>query len=474
MQKLKTSQQQLIGLILSVALLWPMPTPEGLSVQAYHMFLLFLATIIAAILRPMPMGAVSLLGLLGCLITKTISIEDGLAAFGQKTVWLVVFAFLVSKGFAKTGLGKRIAYIFLGKFGKSSMGLGYSLVFTDFLFAPFVPSNTARGGGILFPIVQSICNEVGSRVEDKTQHKMGSFLMALSFQANTLTSALFLTSMAANPLILNIVLDFKLTSWNPTWMNWFLLAIVPGIINLLLLPQVVFRLQKPSMDKTPQIIPFAKEKLRQMGPMSYSEKVMGITFIILLFLWILGSNFGIDATTATLVGLVILLVTDVLTWEDILSEKSAYDSMIWLAILLTMASALNSLGGIAWFSHTMKTSLMGVPPLLGISLLALLYYFSHYLFASMTAHISSLFAAFVAVALTLFPNNPMAVWPFIISSNLCGGLTHYGTGSAPVFYGANYLSLKEWWRVGFFVAIFNICLWVIVGLPWWKFLMSGI
>jgi di/tricarboxylate transporter len=68
--------------------------------------------------------------------------------------WLIAIAFWLSKGFIKSGLGNRIAYSIVSLFGKTTLGLTYSLVMAEALLAPAIPSVAARAGGIFFPLAQ--------------------------------------------------------------------------------------------------------------------------------------------------------------------------------------------------------------------------------------------------------------------------------------------------------------------------------
>jgi divalent anion:Na+ symporter, DASS family len=84
--------------------------------------------------------------------------------------------------------------------GRRTLGLGYGLIATDLVLAPAIPSNTARAGGIVFPLVRASAKAFGSEPDDGTAHKIGAFLVQAAFQGNVITSAMFLTAMAANPL----------------------------------------------------------------------------------------------------------------------------------------------------------------------------------------------------------------------------------------------------------------------------------
>lgn len=448
--------------------LWFVPPPAGLDVKAWHLFAIFVATIIGFIVKPLPMGAVAIMGMTATALTKTLAINETLSGFANKTIWLIVIAFFISRGFIKTGLGARISYWFVNKFGKKTLGLSYALLVSDLVLAPAIPSNTARGGGIIFPIIRSLCETYGSKPDDGTARKIGSYLIKTGFQGNLITSAMFMTAMAANPLIVTLAKD--VANLEITWTGWFIAALVPGLVSLLVIPYVIYKVYPPEIKETPDASKMAAEKLKEMGPLKTSEKFMLLVFILILVLWIFGKKLGIHSTTTALVGLSVLLLTEVLTWEDIKNEKGAWDTLVWFAALVMMATYLNKLGMVPWFSETMKNTVGGMSWIVAVIVLAAVYFYSHYFFASMTAHISAMYSAFLAVMIAVGAPPMLAALVLAFFSNLFASTTHYGTGPAPVFFGSGYVPQKTWWGIGFGISLLHIIIWILIGGMWWKVL----
>lgn len=453
-----------LGLLL---FLWLTPPPSGLSLKAWHLFAVFVSTIVAIIMNLLPMGALSILAIAICGITNTLTIKESLSAFSNSIMWLILIAFLLARGFIKTGLGTRIAYYFVRHMGQSTLGLAYGLITTEFLLAPFTPSNTARGAGIVYPIVRALSEQYQSTPKQNTERKIGSYLMKLGYQTNVITSAMFLTATAGNPLITTFAAKL---GYDISWTTWAIAAIIPGVINLALLPWILFILYPPEIKLTPEAPQFAKEKLAQMGPLTKQEWIMLGTFGLLLTLWVLGAYLGIDATVAAMVGLSILLITKVLTWDDILKEQNAWHTFIWLSTLLMMSTYLAEFGMINWFSDNVQAWVGSLHWLVALSLIGFVYFYSHYVFASMTAHISSMFGAFAVVAITAGAPPMLVILSLAFLSSLCAGITHYGTGTAPVYFGAEYIKLKDWWRLGAILSVLNIAIWMLAGSAWWKFI----
>jgi DASS family divalent anion:Na+ symporter len=445
--------------------IWLVPPPEGVKPEAWHLLAIFVATIVGIMLEPLPMGAMAVLGIAAATLTGTLGINEALSGFGNRVIWLVVVAFFISRGFIKTGLGARIAYLFMRLLGRRTLGLGYSMVATDLVLAPAIPSNTARAGAVIYPIMRSVAEAYDSRPGDGTGRRIGAFLTQTCFQGNLITSAMFLTAMAANPLAAQMAADLGI---EVTWGRWALAAVVPGVVSLLVVPAVLYKLYPPEIRQTPDAADMARQKLAAMGRTKSSEWTLLGVFILLLLLWIFGKPLHVHSTTAALVGLGILLVMRVLSWEDVLNEKGAWNTFIWLSALVMMASYLSKLGLIAWFSDavgSLFTNVGWLPAFLGLSLI---YFYSHYFFASNTAHVSSMYAAFLGVAVTVGAPPLLAALVLGFFSNLFSSMTHYSTGPAPVLFGSGYVKLADWWKLGALISVVNIIIWFGVGGLWWK------
>lgn len=445
--------------------LWFFPVPAGLDIRAWHLFAIFFSTIFAIILNVLPMGALCILALTLCCATETLTIKQALSGFSSHIIWLILLAILLARGFIKTGLGSRIAYYFVLHMGKSTRGLAYGLITTEFLLAPFTPSNTARGAGILFPIATALSEEYHSTPKLGTERKIGAYLLKLAYQTNVITSAMFLTATAGNPLIVSIAHKMNIEI---NWITWALAAIVPGLVNLAVLPWVLQIFYPAELTATPEAPQFARQKLKEMGPLTKPEWTMIATFSLLLVLWVFGGLLGIDPTLAAFIGLSILLATQVLQWDDVLKETNAWNLFIWLSSLLTMSSFLSEFGMINWFGNHMQGWVSSLHWVVALTVVSLIYFYSHYAFASITAHISSMYSAFAVVAVTAGAPPYIVILLLAAFSSLCAGITHYGTGTASAYFASGYITLKDWWRVGGLISMVNVAIWTLVGAVWWK------
>ena len=463
----------LITLSIGVAL-WVMPVPEGLRVEAWHLFAIFLSTILGIILKVMPMGAVAFIGIATVALTGVLdptssqkAVKLALSGFSNHVIWLIVFAFFIARGFIKTGLGSRIAYLLIKVLGKKTLGLSYGLLGADLLLAPAIPSTTARGGGIIYPILRSLAESYHSRPDGKTERKIGAFLVLSAFHGNIITSAMFMTAMAANPLAVKLAGEMGLRI---TWASWAIAALVPGIIALIFIPLFIYTIYPPQIKETPNAAFKAHEKLLEMGRIRLEEWIMLIAFTLLLVLWIYGPHLGINSTAAAMVGLSVLLISGVLSWEDIKSEKEAWDTLSWFAALVMMATFLNSMGFIDWFTFNVKVMIGEIPWTTAFPLLLILYVYVHYFFASSTAQVAAMYGAFLSLGIALGVPGMLMALSLGFASSFYACMTHYGTGPAPVFFGSGYVDIKSWWTIGFFISILHFIIWVGIGGLWWKIL----
>lgn len=464
---MNSTNLKLLSLFVLGSVLWFLPVPDGLTEQAWQMMVIFVTTVLSLILAPLPLGAMALLGLTAATLLGVLPIKTALNGFAHPTIWMIAAAFFISRGFITTGFGRRVGYWFISILGHNSLGLAYGLVLTDLLFAPATPSTTARCGGIIAPLFRSVASAYDSDPEKGTQNRIGAFLVQCIFQCNAITCAMFLTSMAGNPLAANFA---KEQGVEITWAGWAAAAIVPGLLCLFLIPLAMYLFFPPELKKTPEMRAIAKEKLQQMGAMTRDEIMVCATFIGMVTLWVLGPTLGIHATVTALIGLVFLLLSRTITWDAVLSEKEAWHTITWFAVLIMMASELNKLGFIKWFSNGIGESLSGFGWATTIILLLLVYYYSHYLMASAMAHISAMYSAFLAIAISAGAPPMLAAIVLGIFSNLYMSTTHYSSGPAPILFGAGFHSLQNWWKIGFVFSLIVIPIFIFVGGMWWKVL----
>jgi DASS family divalent anion:Na+ symporter len=458
---------------LAIALI---PVPAGITVQAWRLLAIFVATIIGSILRPVPSGAIVLLGVTAVALLGALPVDQALKGYADPIVWLVLAAFFISRGMIKTGLGRRIALLFIRAIGHHSLGLGYALISSDMILASAVPSNGARSGGIIFPIAKSLAEAYESR-PGPTARRLGAFLSVLCYQCDVIVCAMFLTGQASNAIIAKFA--NQETGVNLTYSRWFIGAIVPGLVSLAVVPLIIYRLFPPEIKHTPAAAEFAGTELKRMGPMKWQEKMMLVVFALVATLWSIGDKLpwmtngllpAINYAVVALVGICVLLLSGVLDWEDLLSERGAWDVFIWYGGLVRMAEALGETGITKRFADSAAVLTNGMAWWAALAVLLFIYFYSHYGFASITAHVSAMYIPFLLVIIKGGAPPVLAVLLLAYFSNLNASLTNYGTTPAPIWFGAGYVKQRTWWWLGLVVSVPNILIWTVVGFIWWKVL----
>jgi DASS family divalent anion:Na+ symporter len=437
----------------------------GFDARAWGLLSLFTATIAALITRPLPTGAVVVVSLTIGTLARVFTIQEALSGFANVTVWLIVSAFMFARGFIQTRLGERIAYTIVERLGGSPLRLGYSIVLADLVMAPMTPSNTARAGGVLFPIALNVARAFGSE-PGPTASRIGAYLMKTLYQGDLVVSAMFLTATAPNPLVAGIARQSSGTE--VTWLMWATAAAVPGLIGLIVIPYAVYRLCPPSIADTSAAQRLAAERLKSMGPLTSPERVMLGVFALVLVLWLSSEWHGISPTAVAWLGLAVLMVTRVLAWQDVLDERGAWDALIWFGGLMMLAAQLDRAGFPRAFADAAAGLVAGWPWWWAIAALLVVYLYSHYAFASLVAHVTAMFPAFFAVSLALGAPPLLTALAFGFFSSLNAAITHYGTGPAPIIFGAGYLTQPQWWRIGFVISLLHLAIWLPVGFLWWK------
>ena len=446
--------------------IWLLPH-AGFDARSWGLLCLFAITICGLITRPVAAGVLMIAAVAAGALLRLFTIQDGLSGYGNVTVWLILAAFLFARGLIVTRLGERIAYRIVAAVGGSPLGLGYAIVLADLVMAPMTASNTARAGGILFPVTVNVARVFGSE-PGPTASRIGAFLLLVLYHGDLVVSAMFLTACAPNPLVADIVRHGSAARL--TWTTWALAASVPGAVAVAAIPFLVYRLAPPSRLDTSAARALAAARLAEMGPMSWRERSMLVVFTLVLTLWIAGDWLAISPTTSALAGVALLLLSGVLEWRDIVEERSGWDVFVWFGGLMMLAAQLEKAGFPKAFAQGLAGLVHGWPWIWALVVLLAVYVYAHYAFASLVAHVTAMLPAFFATSIALGAPPLVAAIAFGVLSNVNAAMTHYGTGPAPIVFGAGYVSQRAWWRVGFIVSLAHLAIWLPIGFAWWKVL----
>ena len=448
-----------------VAITWFGGTPDGLKPQVWQLFGIYLATIVGLVLKPFPVPITVLLGVAtsSILLSNT---KDVLAGYSNTALWLIFAAFALSVAFGKTGLGHRIAYHLVRLFGSTTLRLGYVTAFLDLILSPATPSNTARAAGIVYPINLSIAEAVGS-YPGETAKKAGAYLLQNGYFATKVTSFLFATAMAPNYLALDFIT--KLTGVSLNWAQWAAAMFVPGFIMLMLIPLIGYMYERPSV-KDIDNKKIAADGLAELGPMKASEKGLIVIALLAITGWILPTfDIKIDATAVAIVAMIATFVCGIISWDDLLKTKAAWNTLIWFGGILGLSSALTKGKFFEWLAKYLEAHMnFGLDPFMMLILISIISVVVRYFFASGTAYISAMLPVFLIVGINAGIDPTLLAFIMIGTNAYGGSVTHYGAAPGPIIFSAGYNNVKDWWTVGLISAVVCLVLNYVIGIPWWK------
>jgi DASS family divalent anion:Na+ symporter len=442
--------------------IWLCPVPDGLTPQAWHLFAVFIAAIGAVLLGAFPLLTAATIAVATVVLTGTITPADAFSGFANSSVLLVVIAFLVAQAVVKSGLGRRISLFMVSKFGGSPLGLAYSIALTDAAIAPAFPSNTARGG-VLFPIVLSVAKGAGSEPDDPETRHLGGYLMFCTMASIAVSSALWMTATSANPIGVQIAREAGLEIG---FGRWILASCVPALAAIAVLPLVVSRLHPPRTAATREAPAAARRDLAAMGSMSRVELITAATFVIMVAGWVFADSLGLNVTSIAFLGLGVLLLTGVLTADDIASQGETLATFLWLAVLFALSGQLNQLGFMSYVGERLASHMGGLSwPVTYVTLIAL-YVAIHYLFVSQSSHVLALFGVFLDVGVRGGVPMPLMAFGLLFASSYFSVITPQGGSQNIIFAASGYLTQRELYRLGLLTTLLFLAIFLLIGTPW--------
>ena len=453
---------KLVGLLVLFFGLWFTPVPEGLTLEAWHLFAVFASAIVSVVLNVFPLFTSSLLACAVVVLTNTLTPAKAYGAFANAIVLLVVTAFLVSESVVKSGLGKRISLYVVSLFGKSTLGLAYSIFITDTLIAPGFPSNTARGG-VLFPVILALAQNSGSTPDDEEKRRFGGYLMFCGMASLAITSALWFTATSGNPVGAGLAAEKGLKI---DFGSWLLASCVPCLLVIALLPLILYRLFPPGITATPDAPDRARQELRRMGPMSRHEWITAVTFIIMITGWVLAAPYKLNLTAIALAGLATLMITGVLTLNDLHEQGGTLVTFIWLAVLFGMSGQLNEMGFMGYVGARLAVGLEGLAWPVAYVALLVIYVLLHFGFVSQNAQVLALLGVFLDVGVKSGVPVHLMAFALLFASSYFSVITPQGGSQNIIFVASGYLKQGELYRLGLLTTLFCTVLFLVVGTPW--------
>jgi DASS family divalent anion:Na+ symporter len=462
--RFRASGKQALSFALALGI-WFTPIPAGLTREAWQLFAVFAAAIFSVVVNAFPLLTASLLAVAAVVLTNTVDPAKAFAGFANSSVLLVIVAFLVAHSVVKSGLGRRISLLVVSVFGRSTLGLGYSIFLTDALIAPAFPSNTARGG-VLYPIILSLAQNAGSTPEDAERRRMGGYLMFCGMASLSVSSALWLTATSANPIGVSLAAQ---SGVKISFGSWLLASSVPALATIVLLPWILSRVFPPGVTDTPEAPAQARKELQSMGRLARDEWIVALTFAVMVTGWIMADSLKLSLTALAFAGLGVLLATNVLTLEDINLQGSTLATFLWLALLFALSGQLNELGFMGYVGGKLTAMLEGIAWPVAYVVLMVLYVLMHYMFVSQSAQVLALFGVFLDVAVRTGVPASLMAFALLFASSYFSTITPQGGSQNIIFVGSNYMTQGELYWLGLLTTGFCLLAFLVLGTPWLLF-----
>ena len=446
--------------------IWFAPVPAGLTAPAWHLFAVFVAAISSVLLGAFPLLTAAMIAAGTVVLSGTITPAQAFSGFANSSVLLVVIAFIVAQAVVKSGLGRRISLFMVSRFGGSSLGLAYSIVLTDAAIAPAFPSNTARGG-VLFPIVLSVAKGAGSEPDSPEGRRLGGYLMFCTMASLAVSSALWMTATSANPIGVQIA---RQSGLQIGFGSWLLASCVPALIAIGLLPLFVARLFPPGVGATPEAPAAARAEIAGMGPMSRDEWITAVTFVVMVAGWVFADSLKLNVTSIAFMGFGVLLLAGVLTMDDIAKQGDTLATFLWLAVLFALSGQLNELGFMGYAGERLASHLGGMSWLTLYVTLVALYVAIHYMFVSQSSQVLALLGVFLDVGVRGGVPAPLMAFGLLFASSYFSVITPQGGSQNIIFAASGYLTQRELYKLGFFVTLAFMAVFLLIGTPWVLFI----
>jgi len=293
--------------------------------------------------------------------------------------------------------------------------------------------------------------------------KIGGYLLWTGFATTCVTSSMFLTALAPNLLAVEIAR--KVAHVDISWSMWAIGFLPVGILLFGTTPLLSYLLYAPEVKRGDKVAQWAGGELATMGRISRKELTMAGLAVMALIGWIGGSRW-ISPVTVALAVISVMLLSRVVSWNDILANKQAWSVLVWFATLVAMAEGLSKVGFLTWFGSRAATYMVRIPLVPMLIATVVVFFVIHYLFASITAQTTALLPVFLLAVLSVNGVPTRGVTLILAYSlGLMGILTPYASGPAPIWYSSGYIPTKDFWRLGAIMGALYLFVLLAVGMP---------
>ncbi len=189
--------------------------------------------------------------------------------------------------------------------------------------------------------------------------RVGSYIMWVALATTCVTSTLFLTGLAPNLLARELVK--KTANVELEWGAWFVAAAPAGLVLLVFVPWLAYWLYPPEIKEGTEVTAWADREMAKLGGLTSREITLAVLVVLALVLWIFAGDY-VNATTAALAVICLMVMLNVVTWQDITKNAAAWNTLAWFATLFALADGLNRVGFVKWFAESIAGRMSGFSP----------------------------------------------------------------------------------------------------------------
>lgn len=321
------------------------PPPE-LTAASMNYLGVFATFIILMFLRIMPESAWALMMMCCFVLFNAISFKDSFASFGSSVIWIMVCASGVGYAASKTGLLRRIAFHVLKLFPQNYRGQVMALMAAGTVVEPLIPSIVGKVV-IMAPLSVAVTKDLGFK---KSSKGAAGLFNAMWISSGVIGHA-FMNGSAVSFAILSLLGD---RAGEFTWGKWLMYTSV-WLVGVLVLSYIgIMLLYRPKGEDAKKYgSDFAKNMLKEMGPMSREEIIAAFILGFMLLGFVTSSLHKIDVAVISGVSLGVAMLTGLFTAKEVRSGIP-WESIILNASVITLASALTALNINSWLTRVLE------------------------------------------------------------------------------------------------------------------------
>jgi sodium-dependent dicarboxylate transporter 2/3/5 len=444
----------ILGLILFLALLI-IPTPEGLSLAAKNSIALFVLCLSLWVSNVIPLAITSLLGIVLIPLLNILEVEESFALFGNKAIFFILGALILASGIYKTGLGSRIAFTLLRRFGQGPRKLLIGILLTSAALSCIMPEHAVAA--LLLPIVLEIATSLDLAPLQSNYSKLLFLSMAWGAIVGGITTFLggARNLLAVGLLEKNYGISIGFFEWiKYSWP-------IPTLI-LIVISVMIYKFIEIDIDSIQAAQDKLKKKMIEAGAMSVKEKKLSLVLILVVSSWLFLSK-RIDIAIISILGAVLTFVIQVVEWKDI-EEYINWGVILMYGGAIAVATSLVRTGATDWLSGAVFSHLE-LSPFVFLIFLAIFT-------MALTEGISNVAAVAIILPLAYSIGDIYQINPIIITLSVAlpGGLAFsLPMGSPPnaIAFSSGYYRISDVVKFGVILMMVSWLVYILVAKFYW-------